>query len=203
MQTGRTTSAYQITTYLAKSSTEDSFFSQKKDPSEKDGFPNRVRFSADYQSNFSSSSLFNFTTLLKFLTALSIMGRFRFSTTLVFLTVALLAFPCTDSSAQDVAVEAYTETNTGQSLVFEIKEKFRSSEAFELSQTNTTIYLNIFAMPYDEENPNSPVIFSVVWTIPSDMENPNVLHYHYDHTMGYAGTLAYQETATAPALGGP
>jgi hypothetical protein len=29
------------------------------------------------------------------------MGRFRFSTTLVFLTVALLAFPCTDSSAQD------------------------------------------------------------------------------------------------------
>jgi hypothetical protein len=117
---------------------------------------------------------------------------------LVFLTVALLSFPCTDSSAQDdtqVAVEAYTDTNAGQSLVFEIKEKFRSSEAFELSQVNAYIYFRIFTMPYDDENPNLSVIYSVVWTIPSDTENPNVFPYYYNHTMGYAGTNRYEETA--------
>jgi hypothetical protein len=114
--------------------------------------------------------------------------------------VALLAFflyaaPVVgqESGPTDVSVESYADDMVGRSLVYEIKEEFRKSSGFNLSNSKEgTIKVVISTMPRHRDDPNISTLYSVTWTL--SVEGVG-LPYYLDGTLGYCGRDVVESSA--------
>lgn len=97
------------------------------------------------------------------------------------------------SGAANVSVEAYGDDMVGRSLVYEVKEEFRDSEAFNLvSSTDESIQVIISTMPKNKDNPSISTIYSVKWVY--NVEDVS-LPYYIDGTLGYCGSDVVESSA--------
>lgn len=115
---------------------------------------------------------------------------------LALLTFFLYAAPVLgqESGTTNVSVESSgVEDMVGRSLVYEIREEFRSSSGFNLSNSEEqTIRLTIMTMPKYKDNPNISTIYSINWIV--YVENQG-LPYFLDSVLGFCGSGAVESSA--------
>ena len=92
-----------------------------------------------------------------------------------------------------MSVDSHTNDTVGRSLVYEVKEEFRSSSGFNLVDSDENMLkLIIYTMPKSESNPGLATIYSVTWVfIPKEAIFPLYL----DGSMGYAGRSVVESSA--------
>lgn len=116
------------------------------------------------------------------------------------LAVALCAFLlyvapicAQESGPADVSIESYADDMVGRSLVYEVKEEFRSSSAFNLvSREGGTIRLIISTMPRYKDDPSISTIYSVKWTLRMVGDG---FPLYVDATLGYCGRDVVKSSA--------
>jgi hypothetical protein len=97
------------------------------------------------------------------------------------------------SGAANVSVESYGNDMVGRSLVYEVKEEFRDSEAFNLvSSADESIPVITSTMPKNKNNPSIATIYSVKWVYSVKGVS---LPYYLDGTLGYCGSDVVESSA--------
>jgi hypothetical protein len=98
-----------------------------------------------------------------------------------------------ESGPADVSIESYADDMVGLSLVYEVKEEFRSSPAFNLvSREGGTLRIIISTMPRYEDNPSISTIYSVKWTLRMEGDG---LPLYVNGTLGYCGRDVVESSA--------
>jgi hypothetical protein len=99
----------------------------------------------------------------------------------------------TGAEAVNVAVVSRADDIVGSSLVYEVKEKIRSSSGFRLVEKSRGVLMIIVnTMPKEEDNPSVSTIYSVDWVF---MAEGNPLPYIIDSKMGYCGRDVVKSSA--------
>lgn len=84
------------------------------------------------------------------------------------------------------------EDITGRRLVFKMKEIFRSSQRFDLTDDDSAVMLIVFqTMPRYPKQPDSSTIYSIVWASRLIQSWP----IYIDSTLGYCGAQKIDEVA--------
>lgn len=108
--------------------------------------------------------------------------------------------PATVGSAQavPVAIEVVdqSEGSVGQRFVFLVREQFRRSPAFRLTDASESrIQVVVSTMPRFSDNPNSATIYAVVWNFVLPDGNGGFNTLYYSSILGYAGTDVVEQSA--------
>lgn len=97
-----------------------------------------------------------------------------------------------------VEVVDASEGNVGRSLIFLIREEFRRSAAFRLTENREPRFRVIVgAMPRSSDTPDASTIYSVVWTFESGSEPLGWRNLYLDQTYGYSGVDVLSRSATS------
>lgn len=102
--------------------------------------------------------------------------------------------PSTDAVAVEVVDQS--EGSVGQRLVYLLREEFRRSSAFRLTEApETRIQLIVSAMPRFTDTPNTATIYAIVWNLVLSNDQGGWNTFYYENTLGYAGSDVLQQSA--------
>lgn len=94
-------------------------------------------------------------------------------------------------ATQSVAVEVVDQSQgmVGERLLYFVREGFRRSAAFRLTEAaEPRLQVIIATMPKFEDNPNTSTMYSVVWNVVLGNESSGWTPLYLDNTLGYAGS---------------
>ena len=97
-----------------------------------------------------------------------------------------------------VAVEVLDQSDgmVGERLVYFVRESFRRSAAFRLTDTSEPrLQVIITTMPRFKDSPNTSAMYSVVWNLVIGSDASGWTTLYMDNTLGYAGSDVAQGSA--------
>ena len=97
-----------------------------------------------------------------------------------------------------VAVEVVdgSEGMVGERLVYFVRESFRRSTAFRLTDTSEPrMQVIVSTMPRLKDSPNTSAMYCVIWNLVVGSEASGWTTFYMDNTLGYAGSDVVERSA--------
>lgn len=107
------------------------------------------------------------------------------------LVFALTLLPSVPAQTTQIAVEVVDEAtdSVGQRLVYYVREGFRRSAAFRLTEAKEARWkIIVSTMPRFDDSPSTATMYAIIWTIAAPSVDGSETSYYVGNTIGYAGT---------------